>query len=79
MRKRYANRKLYDTVQRRFTSLARIRTLVREGADILVLDHGTGAHRTAETLIQALSRRRRHAEPDELPGVGLLSELIRAR
>lgn len=75
--KRYANRKLYDTVERSFTSLARIRRLVRDGVDVLVLDHDTGEDRTAETLSHALGRRRRDDDEEE-PGLGLLSELIRA-
>jgi hypothetical protein len=76
--KRYANRKLYDTVERRFTSLSRIRTLVREGVDVLVIDHDTGEDRTAETLSQSIGRRRRGVDTDDLPGLGLLSDLIRA-
>lgn len=76
--KRYANRKLYDTVERRFTSLAHIRELVRDGIDVLVLDHNTGADRTAETLSQALGRRKAEDDEDEGPALGLLSELIRA-
>jgi hypothetical protein len=77
--KRYANRKLYDTVERRFTSLSRIRALVRDGVDVLVQDHDTGEDLTAETLSQALGRRRRDAEPDEdAPALGLLADLIRA-
>jgi polyhydroxyalkanoate synthesis repressor PhaR len=78
MIKRYANRKLYDTVERRFTSLSRIRALVRDGLDVVVLDHDTGEDRTAEILSQALSRRRKDADQDDVPGLGLLSELIRA-
>jgi hypothetical protein len=77
--KRYANRKLYDTVERRFTSLSRIRALVRDGVDVLVQDHDTGEDLTAETLSQALGRRRRGSEPeDDAPALGLLADLIRA-
>jgi hypothetical protein len=77
--KRYANRKLYDTTADGFTSLARIRTLVRDGLEVVVLDHGTGADRTVEVLSRTLSRRGRigvgieHDQPD----VALLAELIR--
>lgn len=78
--KRYANRKLYDTVQGGFTSLARIRTMVREGIEVVVLDHSTGADRTVETLSRTLSRRR-HADDTgeyEEPDVVLLAKLIRS-
>lgn len=77
--KRYANRKLYDTVERRFTSLPRIRALVRDGVDVLVQDHDSGEDLTAETLSQALGRRRRGTEAeDDAPTLGLLADLIRA-
>lgn len=76
--KRYANRKLYDTVERRFTSLSRIRALVRDGVDVVVIDHDTGEDRTAETLSQSIGRRRRGVDTDDLPGLGLLADLIRA-
>jgi hypothetical protein len=78
--KRYANRKLYDTVQGGFTSLARIRTMVREGVEVIVLDHSTGADRTVETLSRTLSRRRTANDPGdfEQPDVVRLAELIRS-
>jgi polyhydroxyalkanoate synthesis repressor PhaR len=52
--KRYANRKLYDTVARRFTSLSEIEALVRSGVDVRVVDHETGTDLTGETLVQVL-------------------------
>jgi hypothetical protein len=52
--KRYANRKLYDTVARRFTSLSEIEALVRSGVVVRVVDHGTGTDLTGETLAQVL-------------------------
>lgn len=78
--KRYANRKLYDTVQGGFTSLARIRTMVREGIEVVVLDHSTGADRTVETLSRTLSRRRNAEDAGEYeePDVVLLAKLIRS-
>lgn len=72
--KRYANRKLYDTVERRFTSIGDIRELVREGVDVVVRDHSTGEDRTAETLGQALGRDRGNGGL----ALNMLEELIRA-
>ena len=37
--RRYSNRKLYDTAERRFTSLSAIENLVRNGIDFVVVDH----------------------------------------
>jgi hypothetical protein len=75
--KRYANRKLYDTVDRLFTSLSAIRAMVREGLDVVVVDHRSGQDRTAETLGQALSRQPSTDTTDPLDPA-LLAELIRA-
>lgn len=75
--KRYANRKLYDTGERRFTSLGAIRTLVRRGVEVVVVDHATGEDRTAETLGQTLGQRRGMSGAKGL-GLGVLEELIRA-
>jgi hypothetical protein len=75
--KRYANRKLYDTGERRFTSLGAIRTLVRKGVEVVVVDHATGEDRTAETLGQTLGQRRGTSGAKGL-GLSVLEELIRA-
>jgi polyhydroxyalkanoate synthesis repressor PhaR len=52
--KRYANRKLYDTGSGELTSMRRIEELVREGVDIRVIDHDTGADMTSEVLVGIL-------------------------
>jgi hypothetical protein len=67
--RRYANRKLYDTVERRFTSLRQIERLVRDGQDVRVVDHESGADVTAHALGRVLGNRRE----SDLP----LAELIR--
>jgi polyhydroxyalkanoate synthesis repressor PhaR len=72
--KRYANRKLYDTATRHFTSLAEIRTLVRSGIDVQVLDHDSGADLTADTLTQILGVGVRSGGDSE---TSLLATLIR--
>jgi hypothetical protein len=54
--RRYANRKLYDTTERRFTSLAAILELVGSGVDVVVHDHDTGIDRTEVVLSQALTQ-----------------------
>ncbi|GAB3853965.1 hypothetical protein GCM10028801_07300 [Nocardioides maradonensis] len=72
--KRYANRKLYDTVLRRFTTLDDIAKLLEQGTQVVVRDHSTGADRTDEILGQVLGRR-----VSRTPGgTDLLAGLLRA-
>ena len=72
--KRYANRKLYDTVLRRFTTLDDIARLLESGTQVVVRDHTTGADRTDEVLGQVLGRR-----VSRTPGGSdLLAGLLRA-
>jgi polyhydroxyalkanoate synthesis repressor PhaR len=73
--KRYANRKLYDTVARRFTSLSEIEALVRSGVDVRVVDHETGSDLTGDTLVQVLGASVRSGSQSL---AGLLSTLIRS-
>ncbi len=50
--KKYANRKLYDTSTSRYVTLDRISALVREGAEIKVVDRDTGRDLTSLVLSQ---------------------------
>lgn len=52
--KRYENRKLYDTVDKRYVSLAEIAGFVRAGEEVTVLENATGADITAETLAKII-------------------------
>jgi polyhydroxyalkanoate synthesis repressor PhaR len=52
--KRYENRKLYDTVAKRYISLEEIADLVRAGEEIVVTDNVTGADLTTETLAKVI-------------------------
>ncbi|GAA4388617.1 polyhydroxyalkanoate synthesis regulator DNA-binding domain-containing protein [Tsukamurella soli] len=72
--KRYSNRKLYDSVRRRFTTLDEIAGLLDLGTRVVVRDHDSGIDRTDEVLAQLL-RRRAQSRPG---GSNLLSDLLRA-
>ncbi len=50
--KKYANRRLYDTEQRAFVSLAQIAELVKQGREIEISDDKTGEDVTAFILTQ---------------------------
>ncbi|MBI2933909.1 MAG: hypothetical protein HYY16_19870 [Planctomycetes bacterium] len=52
--KRYSNRKLYDTESKKYVTLEEIAALVKDGADIKVLDNATNEDLTNVTLSQIL-------------------------
>jgi polyhydroxyalkanoate synthesis repressor PhaR len=52
--KRYPNRKLYDTEAKRYITLDGIAELIRNGAEVQVVDHTTDEDLTAVTLTQII-------------------------
>lgn len=52
--KRYSNRKLYDTDNRRYITLPEIARFLREGEEIQVIDHDSGIDLTTLVMLQAL-------------------------
>jgi polyhydroxyalkanoate synthesis repressor PhaR len=52
--KRYANRKLYDTVESKYVTLNGVADLVRGGEDVRIIDNTTKEDLTAVTLAQIL-------------------------
>jgi polyhydroxyalkanoate synthesis repressor PhaR len=52
--RRYSNRKLYDTVDSHYVTLQQIAALIRQGDEIQVTTHGTGADITASTMAQII-------------------------
>ena len=55
--KRYSNRKLYDTQEKRYVSLGHVAALIRAGEEVQILDHLSGEDLTAATLARILQRR----------------------
>ncbi len=53
--KRYPNRKLYDTEAKQYVSLEAIADLVRQGAEVQVIDHATGEDLTTLILVQIIA------------------------
>lgn len=60
--KRYSNRKLYDTEDKRYITLEQIAELVRDGQDIKVVDNQTGEDLTTVTLSQILLEQEKRKE-----------------
>jgi len=52
--KRYSNRKLYDTKESHYVTLAQVATMIRAGDDVQVLHHDTGQDLTGATLCQII-------------------------
>lgn len=52
--KRYPNRKLYDTEAKKYITLDGIAELIRQGEEIVVIDHTTEEDLTAVTLTQII-------------------------
>ena len=52
--KRYPNRKLYDTDAKRYITLDGIADLIRQGQEVIVIDHTTDEDLTAVTLTQII-------------------------
>lgn len=73
--KKYANRRLYDTEQRAFVSLAQVAELVKQGREIEIRDDKTGEDVTAFILTQIVLEEAKRKSL--LLPVSLLSLLIR--
>ncbi len=74
--KRYPNRKLYNTEEKKYITLDEIAELIRKGQEIHVLDHVSNEDLTSLTLTQViLEEEKRHA--GFLPG-SILASLVRS-
>ena len=73
--KKYANRKLYDTVEKTYISMDRLTELIKAGEEVSVIDNQTDQDITVSILSQLLAREKRDGDPGELSDV--LSNLLR--
>lgn len=74
--KRYPNRKLYDTEAKRYVTLSEIASLIREGEEVVVIDHATEEDLTAVTLSQIIFEQEKQ-QGGFLPKA-VLTNLVRA-
>jgi polyhydroxyalkanoate synthesis repressor PhaR len=72
--KKYGNRRMYDTVRSRYVNLEELAALIREGADVQVVDAKTGEDLTRVTLTQIIMEDAKD-QPTGLP-LELLRQLI---
>jgi polyhydroxyalkanoate synthesis repressor PhaR len=61
--KKYPNRRLYDTVESRYITLADVRRLVVERIDFVVVDKKNNVDITRSILLQVISEQEHLAEP----------------
>ena len=61
--KKYPNRRLYDTIESRYITLADIRRLVVERIDFVVVDKKNNADITRSILLQVISEQEHLADP----------------
>jgi polyhydroxyalkanoate synthesis repressor PhaR len=73
--KKYPNRRLYDTAESRYITLADIRLLVLDGVDFRVLDKRTQEDITHSILLQVIADLEHRGEP--LLSKDFLSRVIR--
>ena len=74
--KKYPNRRLYDTVESRYITLADIRRLVMEKVEFVVIDKKTQEDITRSILLQVISEQEHSGEP--LMSQDFLSQVIRS-
>lgn len=60
--KKYANRKLYDTVQKRYISLDGLADLIQSGEEVVIEENETGEDITISVLTQLLMREKKDSE-----------------
>jgi polyhydroxyalkanoate synthesis repressor PhaR len=61
--KKYPNRRLYDTVESRYITLADVRRLVVEKIEFIVVDKKNGSDITRAILLQVIAEQEHLAEP----------------
>jgi polyhydroxyalkanoate synthesis repressor PhaR len=74
--KKYPNRRLYDTAESRYITLAEIRHLVLERIDFVVIDKKSGQDITRTILLQVIAEQEQHADP--VMSRDFLAQIIRS-
>ena len=74
--RKYANRRLYDTVRSRYVNLADVRNLIAEGDTVRVVEQTTGRDITNSILLQIIGGMER--DDGALLTTTFLTDLIKA-
>ncbi|OQY07925.1 MAG: hypothetical protein B6I22_02080 [Desulfobacteraceae bacterium 4572_123] len=73
--KKYANRKLYDSTDKKYISMDRLSELIKLGEDIVIIDNETGKDLTASIVSSLIARTK--GETKEQISSGVLIQLFR--
>lgn len=74
--RKYANRRLYDTVRSRYVNLADVRNLIAEGVRVRVVEQSTSRDITNSILLQIIGSMER--DDGAILTTGFLTDLIKA-
>lgn len=74
--KKYPNRRLYDTEESRYITLADVKELVVNKIDFTVIDKKSGDDITRSILLQVIAEQEQRGEP--VMSEGFLSQIIRS-
>lgn len=75
--KKYPNRRLYDTRESRYITLADIRNLVLDNQDLVVIDKQSGCDITRSIFLQVISDEEEQCS--SVLSLGFLTQIIRCR
>ncbi len=73
--KKYANRKLYDTTDKKYISMVRLSELIKLGEDIVIIDNETGEDLTASIVSSLIART--SGKTEKKVSSGVLIQLFR--
>ncbi len=74
--RKYANRRLYDTVRSRYVNLADVRNLIADGAQVKVVEQSTSRDITNSILLQIIGGMER--DDGAILTTAFLTDLIRS-
>jgi len=73
--KKYANRKMYDTHDKRYVTMVQLSELIKQGEEVMVIDNSTGEDITTAIISQLIGRDNK--EKDKTVSSQLLMQLLR--
>lgn len=73
--KKYANRKLYDTFDKRYLTMDRLAELIKSGKEVNIIDNETGDDLTSQIVSQLLARQ--ETDTDKSVPSSVLVQMLR--